>query len=219
MSTVAGRQGQARVLIAADNAPTRVGLRLALEAEAVCTEAGDSESAVAAAVRERPDVCLVDFDTPGRGLRAVSEIVSRAPGVVVIVLTKEVAEEEFLAAVRAGASGYLPQAVDPARLPHVVRSVMRGEAAVPRHFVTKLIDALRGPERRRRSIVLAGERRVELTSREWEVVELLRLGRSTKEIAEELDISQVTVRRHLSAVYAKLGVESKAAALRLVEPA
>jgi len=218
MSTAAAGPAQARVLIAADNAPTRVGLRLALEAEAVCTEADDSESAIAAAVRERPDVCLLDFDTPGRGLRAVSEIVSRAPGVVVIVLTKEVGEEEFLAAVRAGASGYLPQGVDPARLPHVVRSVMRGEAAVPRHFVAKLIDALRGPERRRRSIVLAGERRVELTSREWEVVELMRVGHSTKEIAEELAISQVTVRRHLSAVYAKLGVDGRAAALKLVQP-
>src|SRR5262249_35411529 len=161
------------------------------EADAVCTEADGSESAVAAAVRERPDVCLLDFDSTGRGLRAVSEIVARAPGVVVIVLTKNLAEDEFLAAVRAGASGYLPQGVDPARLPYVVRSVMRGEAAVPRHFVTKLIDDLRGPERRRRSIVLPGDRRVELTSREWEVVELLRQGRSTKEIALELEISQV----------------------------
>ena len=89
-----------RILIAADHVPTRVGLRLALEHDAVCTEAADSESAVAAAVRDRPDVCLLDFDAPGRGLRAVTEIVARVPGVLCIVLTSRVEEEEFLAAMR-----------------------------------------------------------------------------------------------------------------------
>jgi DNA-binding NarL/FixJ family response regulator len=124
-----------------------------------------------------------------------------------------------MAAVRAGASGYLPQSLDPARLPDVVRSVMRGEAAVPRHFVGKLIDELRGRERRRRIVTLSGERRVELTSREWEVVDLLRRGQPTREIATQLEISQVTVRRHLSAAYTKLGVSSRAAAVRLLEEA
>jgi DNA-binding NarL/FixJ family response regulator len=216
VSAVVDRPRRARVLIAAENAPTRVGLRLALQAEAVCTEAVDSESAVAAAVRDRPDVCLLDFETPGRGLRAVSEIVARVPNVLVIVLSRRVEEDEFLAAVHAGASGYLPHAVDPARLPHVVRSVMRGEAAVPRHFVTKLIDDLRGQERRHRSLVLSGDRRVELTSREWEVIELLRQGLTTREIATELHISQVTVRRHLSSAYVKLGVDSRSAAIRML---
>ena len=83
-----------RILIAADHVPTRVGLRLALEHDAVCTEAADSESAVAAAVRDRPDVCLLDFDAPGRGLRAVTEIVARVPGVLCIVLTSRVEEEQ-----------------------------------------------------------------------------------------------------------------------------
>ena len=219
MSAAAVPDPRARVLIAADSVPTRVGLRLALESEAVCTEAGDSESAVAAAVRERPDVCLLDFEAPGRGLWTVSEIVSRVPGALVIVLTNRVAEDEFLAAVRAGASGYLPQGLDPERLPFVVRSVMRGEAAVPRHFVAKLIDELRGRDRGHRSLRLAGERRVDLTAREWEVVELLRQGLATREIATQLQISQVTVRRHLSAAYGKLGVASRASALQLLDGA
>jgi DNA-binding NarL/FixJ family response regulator len=219
VSAAAASETRARVLIAADSVPTRVGLRLALESDAVCTEAGDSESAVAAAVRERPDVCLLDFEAPGRGLRTVSEIVSRVPGALVIVLTNHVEEVEFLAAVRAGASGYLPQGLDPERLPFVVRSVMRGEAAVPRHFVAKLIDELRGRDRSHRTLRLPDERRVELTSREWEVVELLRQGLSTREIATRLEISQVTVRRHLSAAYGKLGVGTRAAALQLLADA
>jgi DNA-binding NarL/FixJ family response regulator len=216
---VAETAQRTRVLIAGDHVPTRAGLRLALESEAVCTEAGDGDSAVEAAVRDRPDVCLLDFESPGRGIRAVSEIISRVPGAIVIVLTNRVEEEEFMAAVRAGASGYLPQSLDPARLPEVVRSVMRGEAAVPRHFVGKLIDELRGRERRRRIVTLSGERRVELTSREWEVVDLLRRGQPTREIATQLEISQVTVRRHLSAAYTKLGVSSRAAAVQLLAEA
>lgn len=219
MTLLAEAAQRTRVLIAGDHVPTRAGLRLALESEAVCTEAGDGDSAVEAAVRDRPDVCLLDFESPGRGVRAVSEIISRVPGAIVIVLTNRVEEDEFMAAVRAGASGYLPQSLDPARLPDVVRSVMRGEAAVPRHFVGKLIDELRGRERRRRIVTLSGERRVELTSREWEVVDLLRRGQPTREIATQLEISQVTVRRHLSAAYTKLGVSSRAAAVRLLEEA
>ena len=206
-----------RVLIAADHVPTRAGLRLALEPVAECTEAADSASAVAAAVRERPDVCLLDFDAPGRGLHTVSEIVAKAPGIPCIVLTHRAEEDEFLAAMRAGASGYLSDALDPARLPFVVAGVVRGEAAVPRHYVSRLIDELRGRARTRRTLSLSPERSVELTSREWEAIELLRQGLPTREIALQLGISQVTVRRHLSAAYAKLGVGSRASAVELLE--
>jgi len=101
MTMVADAGQRTRVLIAGDHVPTRAGLRLALESEAVCTEAGDGDSAVEAAVRDRPDVCLLDFESPGRGVRAVSEIISRVPGAIVIVLTNRVEEDEFMAAVRA----------------------------------------------------------------------------------------------------------------------
>ncbi len=140
-------------------------------------------------------IALLDFDAPGRGLRAVTEIVARVPGVLCIVLTSRVEEEEFLAAMRAGASGYLPDGLDPSRLPFVVAGVMRGEAAVPRHFVARLIDELRARARTRRNLTLSPELSVELTSREWEAVELLRQGLPTREIATQLGISQVTVRR------------------------
>ena len=108
--------GRAHVLIAAERLPTRVGLRLALEPEARCTEAADAESAVDAAVRDRPDVCLLGLDPGGQGLRVVSEIVSKVPSATVILLTSKLDEEEFMAAVRAGASGYLTNSLDPARL-------------------------------------------------------------------------------------------------------
>jgi DNA-binding NarL/FixJ family response regulator len=89
--------------------------------------------------------------------------------------------------------------------------------AVPRAFVARMIDELRGRERRRRHLDLRERRRVELTAREWEVVELLRQRLSTHEIAVRLGISQVTVRRHLSGVLQKVGVATRDEVLRLLE--
>jgi two-component system nitrate/nitrite response regulator NarL len=207
---------RARVLIAADHLATRTGFRLALADAADCSEAGDADAAVEAAVRDQPDVCVVDFDPPGRAIRAAAAISSKVPRASVVVMTRRIDEEEFIAAVRAGAVGYLPEGVNPARLPYVVRSLMRGEAAVPRALVPRLIDELRGREGRRRHLHLHERKRVELTAREWEVVDLLRKGMSTRGIAELLGISAVTVRRHVSAVHGKLGIRSRAELLRLL---
>jgi DNA-binding NarL/FixJ family response regulator len=207
---------KARVLIGADRLATRTGMRLALAADADCSEADDAETAVAAAVRDKPDVCVFDFDPPGRAIRATAEITSKVPEASVVMFTRRIDEEEFLAAVRAGATGYLPEDVDPSRLPYVVRSVMRGEAAVPRALVARLIDELRGREGRRRSFDVQERRHVELTAREWDVVDLLRQGLSTRSIAEILGISAVTVRRHVSAVHGKLGVHTRAELLELL---
>src|SRR5437763_9636803 len=134
---------RAHVLIAAERLPTRVGLRLALEPEARCTEAADAQSAVDAAVRDRPDVCLLGLDGSGEGLRVASEIAARVPSAAVILLTNRPDEEEFMAAVRAGATGYLTHSLDPSRLPHVVRGALRGESAVPRKFVSRLLEELK----------------------------------------------------------------------------
>jgi DNA-binding NarL/FixJ family response regulator len=207
---------KARVLIGADRLATRTGMRLALADDADCSEADDAETAVAAAVRDKPDVCVFDFDPPGRAIRATAEITSKVPEASVVMFTRRIDEEEFLAAVRAGATGYLPEDVDPSRLPYVVRSVMRGEAAVPRALVARLIDELRGREGRRRSFDVQERRHVELTAREWDVVDLLRQGLSTRSIAEILGISAVTVRRHVSAVHGKLGVHTRAELLELL---
>jgi DNA-binding NarL/FixJ family response regulator len=203
------------VLIAAERLPTRVGLRLALEPEARCTEAADAQSAVDAAVRDRPDVCLLGLDPAGQSLRVASEIAARVPSSAVILLTNRLDEEEFMAAVRAGASGYLTQNLDPARLPYVVRGALRGEPAVPRKFVSRLLDELRTRERRR-SVVLADRGRVSLTTREWEVVELLLRAASTSEIAAQLGVAPVTVRRHLGSVERKLGVSTRAEVVALL---
>ena len=206
----------ARVLIAAERRPTRARLRLALEGDASCSEAESADAAVAAAVRDRPDVCLLSLKAGPNRLRATAEIVAQAPSVQVIVLTNRPDEEEFMAAMRGGAVGYLPQSLDPERLPDVVRSTMRGEPAVPRRFVARLLAELQSHTQARRTFVLVGKERVPLTIRESEVVEVLRRGASTAEIASELGIAPVTVRRHIGSIERKLGVSNRAGVIRLL---
>lgn len=215
MTAVAAHaNGRARVLIAADHDATRQGMRLALSGAVDTSEVSDADAAVAMALRDRPDVCVVDFSPSERGIHAAAEIVSKLPGATVVVMTDRIDEDEFLDAVRAGATGYVSQRIDPARLPAVIHSVMRGEAAVPRSLVTRLIEELRGRERQRQ-ITLDG-RRIELTTREWQVIEALRNGLSTREIAKRLGISEVTVRRHISGVHRKVGVNRRGDLLRVL---
>jgi len=198
-----------RVLIASEQAATRSGIRLALANEADCLESDDPDDAVAAAMDARADVYLVDFDPPRRAIRATAEITSALPDAVVVVMTRTVHDDEVLAAVRAGAAGYLAQTIDPDRLPHVIRGVLRGEAAIPRRLVRVMAEELRGRPGPRQ--LRLGERgRVVLTARESEVVDGLRQGLSTREMSGLLGISEVTVRRHVSAVHQKLGTASRA---------
>jgi DNA-binding NarL/FixJ family response regulator len=209
-------ESPARVLIAAERRPTRARLRLALEAGARCSEAENADAAVAAAVRERPDVCLLGLKAGANRLRATTEIVSRVPSVAVIVLTNRPDEDEFMAAMRGGAAGYLPQDLDPERLPDVVRSTLRGEPAVPRRFVARLLAELQSQTRARRTFIRVGKARIPLTIRESEVIDHLRRGATTSEIASELSIAPVTVRRHISSIEQKLGVANRADLVRLL---
>lgn len=205
-----------RVLIAADNAATRTGVRLALSQTADCFEADDDERVAEVAARDAPDVCFLVFDPARRGIRAAAELRARVPRTQVVVMTRRVDSEECIAAVRAGAAGYLSQGIDPARLSYVVDSLLHGEAAIPRRLVQGLIDEIRGRDRRRR-LELPERRQVELTARESDVVEGLRQRMSTREMADLLGISQVTVRRHLSAVAHKVDARTRAELLRVLD--
>lgn len=207
-----------RVLVADDHPPTRAGVRAALERASfsVCAEAADAPAAVEAARRERPDVCLLDIHMPGDGIRAAETIARELPETAVVMLTVSRADEDLFSALRVGASGYLLKDIDPGRLPHALLGVLEGEAALPRRLVALLMEEFR-ERRRRHRIPLLGRRSVELTDREWEVLDLMRKGLSTQEIADKLFISPVTVRTHVSAILRKLHVSSREAALELLD--
>jgi DNA-binding NarL/FixJ family response regulator len=207
-----------RVLIADDHPPTRAGVQGALERDGfvVCAAVADAHAAIEACRRERPEVCLLDIHMPGGGIYAAERIAWELPEAAVVMLTVSRTDADLFDALRAGASGYLLKDIDPARLPAALRGVLEGEAALPRQLVARLIEEFRERKRRRR-IPLVGRRSVQLTDREWEVLELMRQGSTTDEIATRLFISAVTVRTHVSAILRKLHVPSREAAVALLE--
>jgi DNA-binding NarL/FixJ family response regulator len=210
--------GRPRVLIADDHAPTRAGVRMALERGGcqVCAEVSNAGDAVRAAMSERPDVCVIDLDMPGDGLRAIAGITSQRPELPVLVLTVSGRADDMFDALRAGASGYLLKDMDPTGLATAVHAAIAGEATIPGALTTSLIDEFRHRPAGR-TLTLDQSRRVTLTQREWDVLELLDQGRSTAEMASRLFLSQVTVRRHVSTLLHKLGVDSREEARRVLQ--
>ena len=208
-----------RVVLADDHAATRIGVRCILEADGfeVCGEAGTAEEAVAVARREEPDLCLVDVHMPGSGVSAAEVISRELPSTAVVMLTVSSADEDLFAALEAGARGYLLKDIDPDRLGPALRGAMSGQAAVPRELMTRVLDDYRRRRRRRLGLCNTAGVRVELTDREYEILDALRDGRSTKDIAADLVVSPVTVRRHISSLMHKLRVSDRATLLALIE--
>jgi two-component system, NarL family, nitrate/nitrite response regulator NarL len=208
-----------RVLIADDHAPTRADIRAALEeslAFAVPAAVSDAAAAVDAAVRERPDLCLLDIRMPGNGIAAAWEITARLPETKVVMLTVSRDDRDLFASLQAGASGYLLKDLDASALRASLESVVAGEAAMSRRMVARVLQEFRDRAAKRRSIVTPRPG-PHLTSREWEVLNLLRRGLSTAEIAAELFISQATVRSHILATLRKLRVPDRRSAIQLFE--
>jgi DNA-binding NarL/FixJ family response regulator len=184
----------------------------------IVAEVDSADSAVNAANRERPDVCVLDADMPGGAVRATAEIARAQPDAAVVVMASARHDATMLDVVRAGAVGYLLKDMDPERLRFALLGVTQGEAALPRVLVARLMLEFRVRESRRR-IVTARGHEAELTRREWDVLTLLAEGASTSEIAGSLGVSAVTVRRHVSGVLSKLGVGSREAAVQLLRSA
>jgi DNA-binding NarL/FixJ family response regulator len=205
--------------VADDHLGMRMGTRMALEEAGfvVCAEAHDGPSAVEAARRERPDVCLIDVLMPGGGIEAAAQIAAELPNTAIVMLTVSDDEDHLFDAIRAGATGYLLKDMNPDRLPDALLGVLAGEAALPRRLMIRVIEEF--SERRRRRVSLPTGGRAELTGREWQTLELLRAGNSTSATAKRLGISEVTVRRHISEAVRKLQVPDRASALELVNEA
>jgi DNA-binding NarL/FixJ family response regulator len=200
------------VLLAERDGPTRAGIRLALRDSGfeVVAEARERDGAIEAALEHRPDVALVSTDLAGGGIEVAQSITESVLGTKVIALSSRPDGQELLAAVLAGAVGYLSKEISPERLPQALEGVMRGEVALPRLHTQHLLDALRGRENER--TLVTAQAKAALTDREWEVLRLLGESASTVQMAQHLGISQVTVRRHVSSLLRKLGVADRAGA-------
>jgi DNA-binding NarL/FixJ family response regulator len=205
-----------RVLIADDHPPTRMGVRLALEDAGmeIVAEVATGDAAVEAALRLEPDIALLDVQMPGSGIAAARSISVGAPNTAIVMLTVSRDDADLFQALAAGARGYLLKDTDPDRLAHALEGVVNGEAALPRALVMRLVDEfrLRDEADSRRRGPLA-----QLTPREWEILELLRSGLTTNQVAAQLFVTPVTVRSHVSAILRKLRVPDRAAAISLFE--
>jgi len=199
--------------------PFRAGLRSVLEGAGleVVGEAADSTEAIESIAELRPAICVIDADVRGGGILAVSRITNRSPDSHVLVLAAAVSPDGLLGALRAGASGYLPRSTVGAGFVRALESVLEGEFAITRAAIASLVHEVRGAGGRQQLSV--GGAPVSLTDREAQVLELLATAMTTQQIASELDVSPVTVRRHLSAIAGKLGKRGRRQLLSVVRAA
>jgi DNA-binding NarL/FixJ family response regulator len=205
-----------RVVLVEPHGALRAALRNVLEADgfAVCGEAGKALTGQRAVLREKPDVCLVGLRMDPATLRMIARIADEGQGTLTIVLTASQSSEQMIEAIRAGASGYLFKDMSPERIPASVRGVLSGEAAMPRKLAVRLIREIQRPGSGPTIRTEGGT--MQLTPRQWEILNLSADGLSTVEVAERLMISPTTVRRHLSVAVSRLGVPDREAALGLV---
>ena len=205
-----------RVLVADDQSMVRAGFRLLLSGEPdieVVAEAGNGLEAVDKAARFEPTVVLMDIRMPELdGLEATRRILAADPSARILILTTFDLDEYVYEALRAGASGFLLQDVQPAQLVDAVRVVARGEAllapAVTRRLLDRFAHALPGPREPPPELT-------ELTDREREVLALLANGLSNAELAERLVLSETTIKTHVSSILRKLGCRDRVQAVIL----
>ena len=198
-----------RIVLADDHALVREGLRGLLADEEgfeIAGEASDAAEAVEVAVREKPDLVLLDILMPGgSGIEALRRIRARAPGVRVVMLTSVAEERAVVEAIEAGASGYLMKDVSRAGLVRAIREAAAGARVLHAEAERALASTAR-PERS----TLA-----ELTERERAVLELLASGKSNRQIANRLSLTEGTVKGYVSTVLDKLGVQDRTQAALL----
>jgi DNA-binding NarL/FixJ family response regulator len=205
-----------RVLIADDQRVVREGLAMVLgllPGVEVVGSASDGDEAVAMAADLRPDIVLMDLRMPRcDGVEATRQLVERVPEAKVVVLTTYADDRSVINALRAGARGYLTKDAGGAEIRHALRQVLDNQAvidpAVQRHVVDAIATGSAALDRRPLSPLPAA-----LTPREAEVLSLIAAGRSNSEIAEQLVVSEGTVKSHINHLLAKIGARDRAQAV------
>lgn len=218
------------MLLVDDHAPMRSGLRLILEAKTDLTvvgEASDGEEAVALCREVRPDVVLMDITMPKMdGIEATRLIKAEMPGVAVLVLTSHVAEDLLMEAVKAGAAGYVLKGSGHEEVVGAVGAVLSGETPLDQGLAMRLLrrvaESAEGTGRSRGVSppggAAGGPAANPLSAREVEVLRLMALGKTNRQLAAELHLSLSSVKTYVQRVIKKLGVSDRTqASVRAVE--
>lgn len=198
-----------RVILVDDHPVVRAGLRSVIDAPdhiAVIGEAGSGEEALTLVEELEPDVVMCDLRL-GEGIDGI-EVTKRLQALptkpAVLILTTFDNDSEIVSALNAGASGYLLKDINPEDISTAIEKASRGETYLPPEISSKVIAAMRNPGPK-------------LTRRERDVVKLLATGASNAQIAQELFVTEATVKSHLVNVFTKLGVDSRSRAIRVAE--
>jgi NarL family two-component system response regulator LiaR len=202
-----------RILLADDHAVVRQGTKALLEREddlEVVAEAGDGKQAVQLAIKQRPDVVVMDFAMPKlNGIEATRQIKAIDPAITVLVLTAYDSEQYVFAFLESGAAGYLLKDVQIEELVKAIRAVHAGESILHPAITRKVVNHFAKPTGKPAEKTALAQ----LTERELEVLKLAAQGMSNCEIALELGISVRTVQTHLGHIFNKIGVGSRTEAV------
>ena len=203
-----------RVLIADDHPMFRFGLRTVILAEPEFELVGEAENgrvAVELVKEHDPDVALLDLNMPELdGIAATARIARESPRTAILILTMMEDDKSVLAAIRAGARGYIVKGSGGEEIVRAIRGVAAGEVIFGPTVGLKVLSALQTP-----APPMLDRPFPELTRREYEVLQLLAQGQSNQAIADRLFLSEKTVRNHLSLIFDKLGVSSRSEAIVL----
>lgn len=196
-----------RVLIVDDHPIVREGLVVVLEDQTdfnIPGTAASAEEAIELAGRVQPDVVLLDLELPGMdGVEAIPRLIAAAPDARIIVFTAYDTDEHVLGAIKAGAKGYLLKGAAAEEIASAIRAVHAGGSHLTPRVAAKVVAAVNAPRARL------------LTAREREVLRLVADGRSTKQIARSLSITERTVKFHIASLMNKLGADNRAQAVAL----
>jgi DNA-binding NarL/FixJ family response regulator len=204
-----------RVLIADDHAQFRAMVAELLEDAGfeVCAQAATGDRAIELAIEHEPDVALLDIRMRGDGIAAARRIAAERPDTGILMLTVSADADDVLDALQAGARGYVLKGASPDEIADAVRAVHEGEGVIAPGVASVVVSEIR--RARERHLRTASGASVQLTEREWAILELLDQGKTTTMIAEDLFVAPVTIRTHIASLIRKLGVEDRQDALAM----
>jgi DNA-binding NarL/FixJ family response regulator len=206
-----------RIALVDDHPLLREGVASTLEAEPdieVVGQGGNAEEALSLASDLLPDLIMLDVSMSGGGINAARTIAAACPVVKIVMLTVSEDEDDVLAALKVGARGYVLKGVSGPELVHIVRLINSGESYVTPSLAATLLGELREQHKEKKS---APDPLSELTSRERQILELVSTGRSNKEIADEIFLSEKTVKHYMTNILQKLQVRNRVEAALLAQ--